>query len=533
MWGVRQNYIICINVVVFISSMKSVKNLFPLFIAALAFFACKENTDSKAMAKVSEETNSVEVAQEDVTAHAKLKAKTRKVVGDADYSRNAGVDWKRLRVGQKVVENDQIKTGEESQAILAMDDGSSLWITENSCVTVTYEILDSMMNKVSVEIKNGQVRFDVQKQKPSVFMEFRTGTAVAAIRGTAGFVGEVNGKMVASLKEGRVEVISKNGKTTTLLKNQTVVVDEKQGIVKMDLQASGSTALSKVLDSLTRMAPEADVARELTVVLKKFDTGYKDRLAKFEKNLKFQASALPTEVYLPNVTLQARTTPGMIVTVGGETDTVGANGIYQHTFEWAEDAYGTKRFLASCSDGDVEIPCFMWTTEYVAPPAEVPAAEEPVVDTVAAAKPKAETPAKVEEPAKDLKISVKLSGPRTERVHNKSENYTARIKGSLTGISDSDMDQVKSIVLKRKGQVEETLQGGSLSSTEFEFEQQIERNRIANFEVAVTLKNGKGFTAKKTYEVYCNPRNHANGEDVVPVDEEYENLKAKGTLKEE
>ena len=305
-----------------------------------------------------------------------------------------------------------------------------------------------------------------------------------------------------------------------------------QGIVKMDLQASGSNALSKVLDSLTKAAPEADVARELAAVLKKFDTGYKDRLAKFEKSLKFQASALPAEVYLPNVTLQARTTPGMIVTVGGETDTVGANGIYQRTFEWGDDAYGTKRFLASCSDGDVEVPCFMWTTEYVAPPAEAPV-QEPAADTVAAAKPKAEAPAKAEEPAKDLKISVKLSGPRTEKVHNKTENYTARIKGSLTGISDSDMDQVKSIVLKRKGLVEETLQGGALSSTSFEFEQQIERNRIANFEVAVTLKNGKVYTAKKTYEVYCNPRNHVGGEDAVPVEEEYESLKAKGTLKEE
>lgn len=512
--------------------MKSVKKLFPLFVAALAFFACKEEPDPKAMSKVSEETNAVEVAVDEAPAHAKLKAKTRKVVGEANFSRNAGADWKKLRVGQKVVENDQIKTGLESEAILAMDDGSSLWITENSRVTVTLEILDSMSNKVSVEIKNGQVRFDVQKQKKGLFMEFRTGTAVAAIRGTAGFVGEVNGKMVASLKEGRVEVTSKSGKTTTLLKNQTVVVDEKQGIVKMDLQASGSNALSKVLDSLTKAAPEADVARELATVLKKFDTGYKDRLAKFEKSLKFQASALPAEVYLPNVTFQARTTPGMIVTVGGETDTVGANGIYQRTFEWGDDAYGTKRFLASCSDGDVEVPCFMWTTEYVAPPAEAPV-QEPAADTVAAAKPKAEAPAKAEEPAKDLKISVKLSGPRTEKVHNKTENYTARIKGSLTGISDSDMDQVKSIVLKRKGLVEETLQGGALSSTSFEFEQQIERNRIANFEVAVTLKNGKVYTAKKTYEVYCNPRNHVGGEDAVPVEEEYESLKAKGTLKEE
>lgn len=522
------------------------KKLFPLLVCAsvLAFWGCKE--ESKSMAKVSEETNAVKVADEEAPANSVIKAKVRKVLGDADYIRGENENWKKLRIGNKVVENDRIRTLVESEAVLAVNDGSALWITENSDVTLTVSMLDSLNKNVSVLIRGGRVHFDVQKQRGRTF-DFRTGTAVASIRGTAGFVGEVNGKMVASLKEGRVDVTDKSGKVTTIVKNQTVVVDEQKGAVKMDLEASGSAALSKVLDSLTKTVSEADVARELETVLKKFDASYKERLAKFEKSLKFQASALPAEVFLPNVTLQARTTPGMIVTVLGETDTVGANGIYQRTFEWAEDAYGTKRFLASCSDGDVEIPCFMWNTEYVAPAAEgAPAdsvAAEPSTDDKAAAKPKAEAKpeakaeakpeAKAEEPAKDLKVSVSISGPRTEKVHNKTESYTARIKGSLSGMTAADLDQVKSIVLKRKGQVVETLQGGSLSSLNFEFEQKIDRNVIANFEVAVTLKSGKVFSAKKTYEVYCNPRNHVGGEDAVPVDEEYESLKSKGTLKEE
>lgn len=512
------------------------RKFFLLFvcIVSLAFLACKDKADPKTMAKVSEETNAVDVASDDAPAHSMLKAKVRKVLGDADYTRGQPENWKKLRIGNKVVENDRIRTLVESEAVLAVNDGSALWITENSDVTLTISMLDTLTQNVSVLIRGGQVHFDVQKQKGRTF-DFRTGTAVASIRGTAGFVGEVNGKMVASLKEGRVDVTDKNGKVTTIVKNQTVVVDEKKGAVKMDLDASGSTALSKVLDSLTKTVSEADVARELETVLKKFDAGYKERLAAFEKSLKFQASALPAEVFLPNVTLQARTTPGMIVTVSGETDTVGANGIYQRTFEWAEDAYGAKRFLASCSDGDVEVPCFMWTTEYVAPVAESAAADSATAEPAAEEKPKAASKpeAKAEEPAKDLKVSVSISGPRTEKVHNKTESYTARIKGSLSGLTAADLDQVKTIVLKRKGAVVETLQGASLSSLNFEFEQKIDRNVIANFEVAVTLKNGKVSSAKKTYEVYCNPRNHVGGEDAVSIDEEYESLKSKGTLKEE
>ena len=305
----------------------------------------------------------------------------------------------------------------------------------------------------------------------------------------------------------------------------------------MDLQASGSPALSKMLDSLIVAAPEADVARELTAVLKKFDAGYKERRTAFEKRLKFQAAALPPEVYFPNVTLQARVTPGVIVTVLGETDTVGANGIYQRTFEWSEESFGTKRFFANCSDGDVEIPCFMWTTEYVAPAAEPAATDtvaEPAAEKKAEPNPAEEKPAEAAtEPAKNLDVSVSISGPKVEKVHNNADTYTARIKVNLGGISKADLDQVKSITLKRGGNVVETVQANQITSLTREFRQTIERNRIVHFDVDVTLKNGKVVSAQKTYEVFCNPRNHVGGEDAVGQDEEYEQLKSRGMLKEE
>ena len=499
--------------------------------------ACKDEPKPQ---KTADETPAApEQAVEDATASAVLKAKVRKSLGEADYTRGKVEKWKHVSVGLRVIERDRIRTAYESEVVLAIEDGSSLWITENSDVTLTAEMLDAVSRKVSVVIKNGRVHFDVQKRREGEVMEFRTGTAVAAIRGTAGFVGEVGGKMVASLKEGRVEVTDKNGKKEMIVQNQTVVVDDKKGVVKLDLQASGSQALSKMLDSLIVAAPEADVARELTAVLKKFDAGYKERRAAFEKRLKFQAAALPPDVYFPNVTLQARVTPGVIVTVLGETDTIGANGIYQRTFEWSEDAFGTKRFFANCSDGDVEIPCFMWTTEYVAPAAEPAAtdtvaepAAEPAAEKKAEPKPAEAKPAEAE-PAKNLDVSVSISGPKVEKVHNNADTYTARIKVNLGGISKADLDQVKSITLKRGGNVVETVQANQITSLTREFRQTIERNRIVHFDVDVTLKNGKIVSAQKTYEVFCNPRNHVGGEDAVSQDEEYEQLKSRGMLKEE
>ena len=520
--------------------MKKTMNLLWLSaLLSLALVACKDEPKPQTLAKDGPVAS--ETVAEELPAKTLIRAKVRKSLGDADFTRGSVEKWKHVSVGQRIIEKDRIRTAIESEVVLGVEDGSSLWITENSDVTLTAEMFNAMNRKVSVMIKKGRVHFDVQKQKDGDGIEFKTGTAVAAIRGTAGFVGEVGGKMVASLKEGRVEVTDKNGKTAMIVKNQTVLVDDKKGVVKLDLQASGSQALSKVLDSLVKSAPEADVARELAVVLKKFDAGYKERRNAFEKSLKFQASALPPEIYFPNVTLQARVNPGVIVTVLGETDTVGANGVYQRVFEWAEDAYGTKRFFANCSDGDVEIPCFMWTTEYVPAASAEPAADTAVQENAeaeknvaqkkdASAKPAEEKPA---EAAKDLTLSVKFAGPGIEKVHNPTEQYSARLRVSLGGISASDLGQLKSIVLKRGGQVVETVAANAMTSLNYDFRQSIERNKIAHFEVEVTLKNGKVFKANKTYEVYCNPRNHVGGEDAVGLDEEYEQLKSRGMLKEE
>ena len=504
-----------------------------LTMLSLALFACKDEPNPKPVAEkgpAEEERPAEEVPEKTI-----FKAKVRKSLGDANYTRGKVEKWKHVSVGQKMIENDRVRTALESEVVLGVEDGSSLWITENSDVILSAEMLDAIARKVSVVIKSGKVHFDVQKQKAGDIIEFKTGTAVAAIRGTAGFVGDVGGKMVASLKEGRVEVTDKNGKKETILKNQTIVVDEKKGVMKLDLLASGSPALSKVLDSLVKSAPEEDVAREISGVLKKFDAGYKVRLAKFEKSLKFMASALPPEVYFPNVTLQARVNPGVIVSVLGETDTVGANGVYQRTFEWDENAFGTKRFFANCSDGDVEIPCFMWTTEYVAPsaePAAEPVEEKPAVEKPAAAAPKEEKPAA--EAPKNVNLSVKFAGQQTEKIHNKmSDEYTARLKLNLSGIAESDLGQIASITLKRGGNVVKTLSSADIHSLSVEFTEKIELNRIVHFEAEVALKNGKVKTARKTYEVYCNKRTHVGGEDAVGEQEEYEQLKSKGTLKEE
>lgn len=527
-------------------------------LCAAFFWACNDEPDPKTMAKT-EGPAKVEPKQE----HAKLKAKVRKSLGDANLQRKSAGDWSQLRIGQSVAEKDRIRTGAESEAVLSVSDGSSLWITELSEVTLDVEIFDSLSRQVSVIVNNGGVHFDVQKQRPGNTLMFRTGTATAAIRGTAGFVGGFNGQMVASLKEGKVDVSGANGASESIVENQTVLVDQNGKVKKLQLRSSGTRALSMQLANVNIFGD--GTIDSLEQALNDFDKDYSKRVDAFEKKLRFQASPLSPQVFFPNVTLQARVTPGVVVTVLGESDTVGANGVYQRTFEWDDDAYGTKRFLATCGEGDVEVQCYMWVTEYVAPtPVEEPApAEEPAVDTAAAEpapaaekeqpkakeKPKAEPKkeeVKKEEPKKeevkkeapkkeesgrDLKSLTLKMGASVERKHldlPKTE-YETDLKFSLGGITRADLSEIKQIVVTRKGQVVKSFSGADLDGLEYAVPVSIELNTIAKFDVKIVLKNGKSMHKAKTYEVYCLRGNHMgkarNFIKYKTVEEEYEAIK--------
>jgi len=459
-----------------------------------------------------------------------LKAQVRYVSGEAMFQRN-NRDWKKLQVGKKVVENDVVRTELESEADIAAVDGSILKIIEKSTVQFTVDSADGAKKLVIIDIGKGKVHFDIQKQKNREF-KFKTGTATAAIRGTAGFVGSVNGKMVASLKDGKVDVVSNSGKTSSIVKNQTVVVDEQGSAKVLALASSGTDALSKAIDTL--VAAETPAAN-LEKTLKSFDDSYAAEQKKFEKTLQFRATSIGDTLFVPSVTLTARATPGILVTVWGETDTIGENGIYQKTFTWDDSAYGTKRFLASCGDGRVELPCYMWVTEY----ATVSVASEAPEASVEEPKPAASAPSaepKVE--SKNLKLSVKVAGGRNERVHLDlpATEYSTNLSFSLSGITADELDQLKSLTVLRNGKPFKTFDAADLTSLSYEVPISIARNKIADFEVVATLKNGKNFRAKKTYEVYCLVTNHPGGKarnSIVPPDQEYERLKQSGGISHE
>ena len=539
-------------------------------LSATVFWACKDEPDPRTVAD--NKSEAVDTS--------KIKAKVRKVLGETDLQRKNTEKWSKLRFGQTVAEKDRIRTGAESEAVMAINDGSSLWITELSDVVLDAEIFDSLNHQVSVRVNNGAVLFDVQKQPTGRTVNFTTGVATAAIRGTAGFVASVNGQMVTSLKQGLVSVNSIAGNTGEVVQNQTLIVG-KNGVIKnLNLKSSGTKALSMELANVNiwGMGPESE---EFEKALTDFDNDYEKRREEFAKKVNFRANPLPDTLMLPSVTLQARVNPGIVVTVMGESDTVPESGIYQRTVEWADDSYGPKRFSVTCSEGDIEIECFTWKSNYT--PASKPAGDDASADSAAradsiavaeaaaaeaaAAEKAAAEKAAAEKAAgknaagkkadqadasaanekkttKSVNVSLKLVGGKTERKHldPPAKEDKTNLKFSLAGITDADISEIASVTVKRKGEVVQSF--NNVSALTYEVPVSIDLNTIAKFDIEIALKNGKKIRTTKTYEVFCFRRNHmGKARNCVQYDkvdgggcdesheEEYEAVK--GQLKED
>lgn len=479
-----------------------------VFTLLIVLWGCNGNKDHGKSDSNSNEVN--ESVDNDSVDESKFVTKASSIIGDVlKQPGGQGDIWKQVRIGQKVVEDDRVQTRIESEAKLVANEGSVFVISENSDVTLKSE-QDSIGSKiVLVSIGNGKVYFDVQKQR-NAYYKMKTGNANAAIRGTAGFVGIAKNKTVVSLKEGQVDVSSKTGQKKMLVENQTVLVDENGDARMLDLASSGTEYLVKIIDSLTAVIAELS-SQSLETSLKSFDDSYAARQRAYKKSLEFKSSPLDT-LYVPSVTLQARVTPGTIVTVWGERETVGANGFYRKELSWGVNAYGKKRFIATCSDGNVEVECFRWVAEYVPPEG-------------------------YEEPVSIENLTVDL-GERNERIHLDlpSTKYNANMKINLAGITKANLKEIDSITVRRGNNVVKTIYEQDLTSLEYEIPIEINRNKIADFEVVVSTKAGKNYSARKTYEVFCLITNHPGGKArnrIVSERQEYQRLLQSGGLSRE
>lgn len=291
--------------------------------------------------------------------------KVRSVIGDVTTQKKSEGNWVPLRVGAKVKEKDIIRTLVESQAIVALPDGSTISVEENSLVEFSQLVSEDGVQTAMTDIKSGKIRFDVQKQanKESSF-KFKTGTATAAIRGTAGVIGTtIKGGTIASLRNGRLE-INLSGKVVDIDGGKTVFSDDTTFVV-LELASSGDLDFLNEIDAL--LSDTTMTLDKLKETIQTMDNEYKTRQTAAKDSLKCIFEPLPDTIYTAIASIKGTCPAGVAVEVSGERIESTGEPL-QFYPSWSPSVTGEKKFPVTCYTGKVSFDCANLNTFYKLPP---------------------------------------------------------------------------------------------------------------------------------------------------------------------
>lgn len=267
--------------------------------------------------------------------------------------------------GSKVTKKDRFKTGDESLIIIGLPDGSSLTINERTEAEMAELLNEDGINHNQVNILNGKVNFDVQKQAKGSDFKFKTGTATAAIRGTAGTIGFTSlMKPIASLRNGSVDIEDSALSTKYNLKGGQTAFSIGKEVVVLDLKSSGD---AKFLDEIDKYITDPALASNKEALIKlvqKADSAYQVRKEKLEQDANCAITPLPDTVYTAKQTVKVKCAKGTMV--GIQEKPVLSNGeITELNVDWASNLIGAKKIVLQCYiDSTSYYPCAELTTYY-------------------------------------------------------------------------------------------------------------------------------------------------------------------------
>ena len=290
--------------------------------------------------------------------------KVRSVLGDVARQKANKTNWAALRVGATVEQADKIRTEIESQAIISLPDGSSISIEENTLVVFEQLVANDGNQKLTADVQHGKVRFDVQKQKgKESSFQFRTGTATAAVRGTAGVIGQTSrGKPIAALREGKLEIST--GSNTVNINGGETAVPDGDSFAVLQLASSGDLDFLNKIDSL--LSDTTKSLDDLKKTILALDSVYAANLKHAADTLGCAFESIPDTVTTPVLTVRGTCKPGIFVEIGAERIET-TDEPFQFTPTWDANAFGAKKYPVSCFVGKISLPCGYITTNYVKP----------------------------------------------------------------------------------------------------------------------------------------------------------------------
>ncbi|HLD50697.1 MAG TPA: FecR family protein [bacterium] len=160
--------------------------------------------------------------------------------GKVEWLKAGASDWQPVTLNQKLDGGDKLRTGEESSAVLTMDEGSQIDLSAGSEFAVQTLTKDSQTEQLQsvLAIMKGKMKAQVTPLKNGSSFEVETPVMVAAVRGTT-FTITVNpdGSVNLTTDDGTVEIIRKGQNKFKVKigkgKEIRVVVDPATGDVRI------------------------------------------------------------------------------------------------------------------------------------------------------------------------------------------------------------------------------------------------------------------------------------------------------------
>ena len=254
------------------------------------------------------------------------------------------------KTGGKVREKDKVRTGIESQVIVALPDGSIISVEENSLVEFTNLNSSNGVQSAVTDIKQGKVRFDAQKQKGKSKLNFKTGTATAAIRGTDGIAGLTpKGFSVFGLNSGSMDVSDECGVTGSIAAGELMIVlGKKCSFQKIHVPNAGDeNIVNKVMQTVDDADGEIDnatLAKMMEALNNLIDTIKKQKKTEAGCNVTPLSDITPTNSV--NLKMTCNHTQKQILVNGM---LAGENvATVEKTVDWEPSFIGEKRFEFTC-----------------------------------------------------------------------------------------------------------------------------------------------------------------------------------------
>ena len=269
-------------------------------------------------------------------------------------------EWTDISVGNKVREKDQIRTQNESQVSITLQDGSSITEQENSLVEFTTLEAENGVQTALTDVKTGKVKFDAQKQHGNSSFKFKTATATAAIRGTDGMFGKSlkDVSTYLSLVRGNAIMTNENGDECEINGGQTAFIKKGKPCKVIDAKSSGNEKFIEAIDSL--LDNEAISDEQLLEAVKSVDSTVQEDMKKVLSSINCEFDKLPDTVTVNRVTITGKCNGSSKVSIAGSViDNNGKpfNGeALEFVAEWSSRAEGAKKFNASCFE-EIETKC--------------------------------------------------------------------------------------------------------------------------------------------------------------------------------